>query len=270
MARSADSDRVLRVLRDAEGLSNLRIKTELNLGDERYGAVRNQLIDDGLVEKYVCRGGGIRLTRKGERESVDDNGPASTVQNEKELYEPLGDFLKKQAIEDGVEAVICPTHNLKARGQWQNPDITKIAIENYRHLRKVRVTVTTYEVKHFWHWNVGVVFEAASQHRFSHESHVVLEWPNGVEFSLTDPTYKIDQIARECQRFGVGLATLHPHYNSYRLYPRLEPQPSTPDDEDVEAWLDYAFSRNPDALKEFNARIDGLSGEAKHTLGSST
>jgi hypothetical protein len=29
----------------------------------------------------------------------------------------------------------------------------------------------------------------------------------------------------------------------------------TPDDEDVEAWLDYVFSRNDDTLKKYNERV---------------
>jgi hypothetical protein len=255
MSRLSDRDRILLLLSETDGLSNLRIKTELNLADDRYAAVRKELIDDNLVEKYVCKGGGIRLTRKGEMESPAYEGPSSTVENEAALYQPLIAFLEVQAREDGVQAVLCPTHYLKARGKWQNPDVTRIAIAYYRNLRKTHVTVTTYEVKQFRCWNVSAVFEAAAHHRFSHEAYVVLEWPNGVDFSLTDPTYKLNQIVRECQRFGVGLATLHPYFNSYRLRPRLEPAPSTPDDDDVETWLDYVFSRNATVLKAYNERM---------------
>jgi hypothetical protein len=258
MPRLSDRDRILRLLSDSEGLSNLRVKTELGLADERYEKVRGELIQEGLVEKIRGRGGGVRLTRKGEKEILDIDEPTSTVGREADLYEPLRKFLEKQASEDSVKSVICETHNLKVRGKWQNPDVTRISIEHHRNLRKTRVAVTTYEVKQFWRWDTGTVFEAASHHRFSHESWVVLEWPNGAEFSLTDPTYKIDQIQRECQRFGVGLATFHPFYNSYRLRPRLDPRPSIPDDQDVEAWLDYVFSRNAEARKKYNQQIDDV------------
>jgi hypothetical protein len=258
MPRIADSDRVLRILKDVEGLSNLRVKTELGLADDRYEQVRTELLADNLIEKYVCRGGGVRLTRKGERENLTDEKHVSSVKHEKDLYDPLNKFLERQANEDELEAVICATHNLKARGQWQNPDTTSIAIEYYRHLRKVSVSVTTYEVKQFWRWNVDVVFEAAAHHRFSHEAHVVLEWPNELEFSLTDPTYKIDQIARECQRFGVGLYTMHKDNSSCRLHPRLEARPSTPNDDDVNGWLDYVFSRIPNAEDEFNQKMTSI------------
>ena len=64
MPRVSDRDRVLRLLSETEGLSNNRIKTELDLPDERYATVRDMLLDDSLIDKYQCYGGGIRLTRK--------------------------------------------------------------------------------------------------------------------------------------------------------------------------------------------------------------
>jgi hypothetical protein len=130
-----------------------------------------------------------------------------------------------------------------------------VAIEQYHHLRRAHVTVTTYEVRQFPRWTTEVVYEAASHHRFSHEAYVILEWPSEEKFSLTDPTYRLDQIVRECRRFGVGLSTLEPYRNSYRLYPRLEATPRIPDDGDVEEWLDYVFSRNTGALKAFDDRM---------------
>jgi hypothetical protein len=267
MPRPSDRDRILLLLNETNGRSNSSIKTDLDLSDDRYTVVRKELIDDNLVEKYVCRGGGIRLSRKGERESPSYEGVSSTVDNEAALYKPLIAFLEAQAREDDVQVVLCPTHSLRARGQWQNPDVTRIAIEYYRNLRKMHVTVTTYEVKQFLCWNVNAVYEAASHHRFSHEAYIVLEWPNGVDFSLTDPTYKLDQIVRECQRHGIGLATLHPYFHQYRLKPRLDPKPRIPDDEDVDAWLDYLFSRNADSLKAYNDRMqlvqDQIAGRQK-------
>jgi hypothetical protein len=80
-------------------------------------------------------------------------------------------------------------------------------------------------------------------------------WPKDLDFSITDPTYKLDQMARECQRYGVGLGTFHPYFNSYRVRPRIDAVRSTPDDEDVEARLDCVFSRNGETLKQYNERV---------------
>jgi hypothetical protein len=255
MPKISDRERVLRLLRETEGLSSRQIKTELDLSDDRYDVVRTTLLDDGLVRKYVCRGGGIRLTPEGDKATPTQENVSSTVDRESHLYQPLVALLEAQAKEDSAEVVVCATDSLRARGKWQNPDVTHLAIEYYQHLRQTRIIVTTYEVKQFPRWTVDVVYEAASHRRFSHEAYVVLEWPNGIEFSLTDPSYKIDQIFRECQRFNVGLATLHPYYNSYRLRERYEAAPNAPKDEDIETWLEYMFERAPSALKVYDDRM---------------
>lgn len=258
MPKISDCERVLRLLQETEGLSSRKIKTELNLSDDRYDAVRQSMLDEGLVEKYVCRGGGIRLTPKGDKATPTNEITSSTVARELDLYGPLVTLLEAQAKEDDTEVVVCATHSLRARGRWQNPDVTHVAIEYYQHLRKTRITVATYEVKQFPRWTVDAVYEAASHRRFAHEAWVVLEWPNGTDFSLTDPTYKLDQMFRECQRFNVGLATLHPWYKSYRLRERYEATPNVPKDDDVEAWLEYMFDRAPKTLEAYNARFEAV------------
>jgi hypothetical protein len=94
------------------------------------------------------------------------------------------------------------------------------------------------------------VFEAASHSRFAHEGYLVLEWVEK-DFSIDDP--RLDQVIRECRRFGIGLMTLEKHYSSYRIHTRLEAHRREPKDNDVEAWLDYALNRRSEAEKEFNA-----------------
>jgi predicted transcriptional regulator len=256
MTRPSDSDRVLQVLANTDGLSNRRIKTELNLSDERYSKVRDELIGTGLIEKYVCQGGGIRLTRKGDREGSVQSEISSAFEKEADLYEHLKDFLVRESTDDGTISVILETHSLRARGRWQNPDLTRISIVYFKHLRRSRVSVTTYEVKQFPNWNVSAVYEAASHQRFCHQAYVVLEWPKEIEFSATDPTYKLDQIVRECRRQGVGLATMEAHYHRYILRTKLEPNPPPHRDEDVDEWLEYVFSRNDEAKREFDAKFD--------------
>lgn len=258
MARMSDRDRILNFLADSDGLSSQLVKTELNLSSDRYDSVIGELIADKLVEKYRCRGGGIRLTKKGENAKTEQIEAISSVGKESQLYDPFVKFLRSAAEENEALDVICPTHALRARGKWQNPDVTRISIEHYRYLRRFRIHVTTYEVKQFPRWDVGAVFEAASHHRFSHQSYVVLEWPKKeiLPFSLADATYRVDQIARECQRHGVGLATIEPHYSSYRFHERLAPKPILPTDADVDAWLDYVFSRLDTSRSEFEEAIE--------------
>ncbi|RYG16270.1 hypothetical protein EON82_25205 [bacterium] len=238
------------LLAETDGLSSARIKVELKMGDDRYDEVREELIDEGLAEKYVCRGGGLRLTRKGEKDaSPESERQGVGVGSEKSLYEPL-----VNAIVSGASEVMAfDTSSLRKRGKWQNPDITQISVELYPLLRRRRVVLTTYEVKQWGAWDVTAVFEAASHARFAHEVYVVLEWAEPT-FSISDP--RIGHISRECQRFGVGLATMELFYKKYQLHVQLESPKKKPADADVESWLDYAFSRRKDAKDEFVRLMD--------------
>lgn len=250
--RPADADRVLRLLQQTSGLSNPAIRTELDLADNRYQEIRQALIQEELVESYRCRGGGIRLTTRGESSvPTDENGPQSTVKAEKNLYQPLIKLLEQQSSEDETASIVINTADLRKKGTWQNPDVTQVLIERYPYLKKTEIIVQTFEVKQWGRWDISVVFESASHKRFSHEAAIVLEWPNGAVFSLSDPTYKLDEIARECRRFGVGLYTLRPYYSAYRLHTHIETPRHLPLDADVESWLEYLFIRRPSASQRF-------------------
>jgi hypothetical protein len=246
MARTTDRDRVLGLLAETSGLSNARIKNSLNLGDDRYDAVRDELIADGLAEKYVCHGGGLRLTKKGEREVSPEPEGESAFDREDAMYEPLIDALKRDA---GEGSVIFETASLRKRGKWQNPDVTELRVDVFPRLRQRRTLVISYEAKPWGCWDISAVFEAASHARFAHEGYLVLEW---IEkgFSLDDP--RLDQVVRECRRFGIGLMTLEAYYSSHRVYIRLEAQRTVPKDNDVEVWLDHALSRRSEAEEDFN------------------
>lgn len=244
MPKVADRDRILNTLAETNGLSNARLKVELDLGDDRYAVVRRALLDEGLVEKYVCRGGGLRLTRQGEKLVVPPSETQSTVVQEKDLYDPL----VARLLIDEPESIAFNAGSMRKRGKWQNPDVAQISVEVFPLLQRRRVLLTSYEVKPWGAWDVGAAFEAASHARFAHEGYVVLEWPER-GFSLSDP--RIDAIVRECRRFQIGIMTMEPHYSGYRVHVRLEAILRERADEDVEEWLSYAFSRRPEAKVRF-------------------
>lgn len=247
-----DRDRILRLLAKSGSSSHARLRTELNLTDKKYGNEKGKLLNEGLVKPYQCRGGGIQLTNLGyDAEKSTQSAGKSSVEKEDNLYKPLVEYLEKQAEEDGVTSMSIDTSALRNRGKWQNPDVTQVTIEHYPYLDKREIVVTTYEVKQWDRWDTQVVFEAASHLRFSHYAVVVLEWPNDVQSSLTDPTFKIDEIVRECQRFGVGLSLMKPYYRSFRIHEQLEAPPNTPTLDELEFWLEYVFSRKEQARKHY-------------------
>ncbi len=250
--RKSDTERIIKALAGSErGLTNSYLKSELNLSDERYFSIREELLCDGDIEKYRCRGGGIHLTGPGEKKAHKYKKVVSKVPDEKALYSPLCELLHKNIKEDDLTGIVIDTSSLCKKGKWQNPDVLQVIKDRYEYLAKEEIVLTSFEVKQWGGWDTRVVFEAASHRRFVHKSVVVLEWSAGVDFSMSDTTYKMDEIARECRRFGVGLSTLHPWYSSWRLHMRIEPEPHEPSNSDVEEGLEYVFSRNEKAKTSF-------------------
>lgn len=241
MPRPADKDRLLWLLQGQGGTSNQQIRSILNLDDDRYRKIVNLLIDERIVEKYRCRGGGLQLTSKGLKVGVLPNAK-SAVEQEKDLYKPFIDLLEDEVLENEETAVLFNTSSLRKSGKWSNPDVTKVSIRSLQILRSHKVLVTTYELKQWKRWNVEAVFEAASHRRFAHESYVVLEWAKDV------PVEGLEEIISACGRFGVGLITLHPRYNSFRYVIQLEAEPNVASEDYVEEYLSYVFAR--DSKKE--------------------
>jgi hypothetical protein len=257
--RLSDEQRVLLLLAGAEGgLSNAFVKNELSLSDERYEIIRKGLLKKALIEIYRCRSGGVRVTPEGEKKAPEPvKKLKSSVSKETDLYEPLCDCLTSLNGGDEFPGIVLNVGSYRRIGKWQNPDVMQIAVEQYKYLKKTKVVLTSYEVKPWNSWSIDVVFEAAAHRRFAHESIVVLEWVNDADFSLSDPSYKVDEIARECQRFGVGLCTLRPWYKSYRLHTHIEAVQHTPNDSAVENWLEYIFDRRPIEKKKYEALVIG-------------
>lgn len=255
--RISDKERILKALVGGgagQVLSSAYLKGELNLSNDRYAQLRDELINEGLVEKYRCRGGGLRLTEKGEKSAPKISEYPSAVNKEDDLYDPVCKTLEQSLSGDELTGIVINTGRLKKKGKWQNPDVVQITYDHYRYLRKDEIVIVSMEIKKWGGWNTSVAFEAASHRRFVHKAIVVLEWNDNVAFSLSDTTYKMDEIARECQRFGVGLSTLHKKGDDeWSLRSHIDPQLHDPNVADVEEWLEYIFSRDKRAEKAFLA-----------------
>lgn len=236
LARPSDKDRVIWLLSEQGGTSNQQVKATLGLDDSRYKTVADELRGEGILEKYRCRGGGVRLTNKGLKQKVlPESG--SAVGKEVELYAPFKKALLAEVDENEEAAIVLDTSALRIRGKWSNPDITKVSVQRYPIQRLHKVVITTYEVKQWGRWNVEAVFEAASHRRYANEAYVVLEWAKDV------PVEGTEYLESACSRFGVGLITLHPYYTGFRHVVRITANPHTPPDGEVEEYLEYVFEK---------------------------
>lgn len=237
MTRPKDRDRLLWLLQEQGGTSNQQVRSVLNLGDDRYRKLTQALLDEQIIERYRCRGGGIRLTEKGAKAKALPEA-VSAVATENDLYAPFISALEAEAIENEESSLTFDTHSLRKSGKWSNPDVTKVAIRSFPILRNHKVLVTTFELKQWKRWNVDAVFEAASHRRFAHESYLVLEWAKDV------PIEGLEEIIAACSRFGVGLMTMQPYYSSFRHVVQLDAEPNVPPEDYVEEYLGYVFERD--------------------------
>lgn len=228
---------MLWLLQEQGGTSNQQVRSVLTLGDDRYKKLTQQLLTEGIIEKFRCRGGGIRLTEKGSKAGALPEAE-SAVQKEKDLYAPFITALEYEVAENEEAGLLFNTSALRKSGKWSNPDVTKVSVRAFPILRSHKVLVTTFELKQWKRWNVDAVFEAASHRRFAHESYVVLEWAKDV------PVEGLEEITSVCSRFGVGLMTLHPYYSSFRHIVELEAEPNVPPEDYVEEYLGYVFERD--------------------------
>lgn len=251
MPRPTDTARLLWLLQEQGGTSNQQVRSTLNLTDKRYDELKERLLEDALVEKYRCRGGGIRLTAKGAKADALP-GNTSAVENEKALYPHFVKALTAESKENEDTAVVFDTSSLRKRGKWSNPDVARVAIRHFPILRTHKVILSTFELKQWGRWNVEAIYEAASQRRFSHEAYVVLEWAKDV------PVEGLEELNALCGRFGVGLMTMHPHYASFRHIVQLEAELHNPPDDNVEEFLGYVFEKRAENQAAYNALWDAI------------
>jgi DNA-binding MarR family transcriptional regulator len=245
MARPADKDRILWLLQEQGGTSNQQIRSVLDLDVDRYKKLVDALTKEGIVEKYRCHGGGIRLTEKGDKKEVLQEAK-SAVQKEKDLYAPFVEILEEEADENEESCLVFDTSSLRKSGKWANPDITKVSLRTFQILRSNEVFVTTYELKQWKRWGIEAVYEAASHRKVAHESYLVLEWARDMAVE------GLEEILSCCTRFGVGLITLHPYYKSFRYTLRLDAEPNAPSDDYVEEFLGYIFERDSEKKKAYD------------------
>lgn len=244
MTRPADKDRIIWLLQEQGRSSNRNVRSSLNLSDDRYAKIRQELLDEKLVEKVKGQGGGVQITVRGMKEKTLPEA-VSSVDNERALYGPFVTILSEEAAENEEAALVVDTSALRKSGKWSNPDVTKISVRKFPIIKTHRVLLTTYELKQWKRWNVESVFEAASQRRFAHEAYVVLEWAKG------EKVVGLEEMMSACSRFGVGLLTLHPYYTFFRYDIQLDAEKHATSDDYLEEYLGYVFEKSDAARLQY-------------------
>jgi hypothetical protein len=241
-------DKAIRLLHEQGQMPNSMLRENLSLENNQgaYAKLKQSLLERALVSMYRCRGGGVRLTAKGEKEAARMINAESKniVKKEAELYEPLCQSLTLAAEQDMencfVEVIGGATHN----GKWSNPDLVKVTVETYEFLKIKRVLVSTFEVKKFDGLNVDSVFEALAHARFAHYVYLVAE-ANSKSFV---PPF---DVASLCQSHGVGLLKMYKHYQHYKHEILIQPRMQAALDDDVEYFLARFFDKRQESKDKY-------------------
>jgi hypothetical protein len=209
-------------MRPGEAKSNKRARQELALSDtddldrEAYWSARDELIDEGWVEK-IRAGNGGSFRRLAVTEDIPDSSVASDpdlpryttdegterFEREVELYPFIKEILETEWSRDERAAPVFieqtafqgPRAVNEYSNKWVRPDLTALLINDLRNIVQKELEVVTFEVKG-WFDRTGI-YEALSHSRRAHRSYVLVYEPNredsGAEF------------CREAAEVGVGV-----------------------------------------------------------------
>jgi hypothetical protein len=201
-------------------VSLLTILKRKGWSEETFWAIRNRLVDQGILEKGRGKGGSTKrivlniapepeagtTTEEVIPESVST--PAETHRiDESTLYEPMAEVIKnKWALNSGFNNSIVEITAKQGRrdtgGKWSRPDITLASMTTYPYVPGRYLDVITFEVKPFDLIDLTAVYEALAHKRAAHRSYVILYVPEERLKALEDD---VQAIADEATRHGIGL-----------------------------------------------------------------
>ena len=180
---------------------------------DRYWAIRNRLIDQGLLEKWKGKGGSVRRSQRrteGTLTPPSDTPPETTNADpylqERSLYEPMLKVIKENwSVDygfDDVVAEITAQGGRRADGKWSRPDITLASSKMYPYVPGKQFDVITFEIKPTESVDVTAVYEALAHRRAAKRAYALLHVPEDRRQEYRDI---LEDIEQEARRVGVGV-----------------------------------------------------------------
>jgi len=149
---------------DGRTLSNIALQRRLGWSTDRYFAVRDALVDAGVVARGRGRGGTVRravadlpVDRRTVSVVIEEGADASAtveaaIQNELALYEPMrsvlaGDWAKDHRTDPLAVEITALQGRRSTGGTWSRPDITSVEVRTFAYVPGKHLEVVTFEVK---------------------------------------------------------------------------------------------------------------------------
>lgn len=245
---------------DGSTIGNITLRKSLRWRADRYWAVRDGLLDSGVILKGGGMGGSVhRVIEEVDQEEIDDDSieteeevesevededrviAGSQYSKETDLYPEIKHVLRTawssdQRIHKCVVEVTAHQGRKRTGGKWTRPDLTLIGLREYPLIARREVDVITFEVKLTGCWDVSAVYEAAAQSRAATHAYVFLH------VDEADDADGLLRCQNECAKLNLGLITsTAPHrYDAWNL--RLPAPRLNNDPEEVEAFLNTQVS----------------------------
>jgi hypothetical protein len=167
-----ESQLIAKIKENGGHAGNVTLQRELAWEEETYWAIRDRLVDSGLLEVGRGRGGSVSLVTQvplvQPNTSESASAPAPTVSaqrlSEGELYDPVAEVLRKQWARDlrfrsHVVEVTARQGRRDTGGTWTRPDIVTAALRVFPHVPGKFFDLITFELKPFDGIDVTAVFE---------------------------------------------------------------------------------------------------------------
>lgn len=243
------------VPKNGSTIGNARARQRLKWDEERYWAIRDELVDAGLIRRGPGRGGTVArvLTGKAEPEltvTVPVDNPeeaasraAEAVQREESLYDPIAATIKGAWSRDHranllAAEVVARQGRRATGGTWSRPDIVTIEVLNLLYVPNKILEVVTFEVKPADSINVQCVYEALAHRRSATHAYVVLHVPTTNSYSSEG----IDDIVAVARMHGVGVIVFSDPEN-YETWDELAPAERVePDPERLNSFIETQLS----------------------------
>jgi len=256
---------------DGTNIGNVTLRQQLREGltkkgdtltDDDYWQLRNELIDQGLIEYGKGRGGSVHLvpTKAEERATTEAQTPIDTeaipaaprIPVEAELYEPFhmaikNGYVKENRIKRFVSEITALQGRRATGGKWTRPDVTLIAVRTYKFTPGKRLEVITFEVKPSIESALEGVYEALAHSAFAHRSYLAVD----VSTIADGQDIPDERIVQECTRHGVGYINFDnvADYDTYEI--KCPAELNEPDPYNVDNFIKTQISAtNQDQLGE--------------------
>jgi hypothetical protein len=238
-----DGEKLLAQIPPDKAIGNKALRTLMGWDEDHYWMVRNELLDDGFIERGRGYGGSVRLVATShddfdqttKEQAVGEN--AIAYAREAELYDPMRHVIEtswaKEHKTEPIAVVITAAQGKKQTGgRWTRPDIVSLSVRTFRYLPGKYLELVTFEVKPADTWDVTAVYEALAHLRSATHSYVVLHVP-----SPADPTTEkaVDDLCRVARSHGIGVIVAgdpgdYETWEEHEEAVRHEPDPQLLDD----------------------------------------